>query len=185
MRNFIFAVFVIVTISTSKARKCSPVVCPFYTYSMDESLHEISQRYFNQKLPQNGICPKGFRKSMIDGKFFGHPGETRCTCVPEEGPDNVGEFVAEPLLCVPGLQQCPKTVPYFKDEKLIDIYKRMGAMYIKKGITDGCCPKGFTKFFLDPVLTGVDKRLCYCDLPPDKIVVHEGSPVSLSSSDEY
>jgi hypothetical protein len=166
-------------ISLSKARKtCSDVICPDYEISLDKTVFEISKSYFERDLPENGICLDGKDKNIAYGHFFGYPGKTRCACVPGDGPDAVAEFME----CVPGVPQCPKSIDVYQDETLGDYYKRMGATYKKEGITDGCCPKGFKKWIVDPSVTGADHKLCYCEPANDKISVFEGKPKFCSES---
>lgn len=179
MNSFALIVFLVAIVSISHGKKCSLVICPNFEFDMEETYDELSLNYFRQDLPQDGSCLEGTEKYIVHGKFFGYPGQTRCTCVSKDGPDILGDVIE----CCPGVPECPRTVPYYREEKLKDIYMRMGATYIKKGITDGCCPAGFRKFFVEPMFSGVDKRLCYCDPPSDQIIVFDGLPPVSSSSE--
>lgn len=184
MIKFIFLVVLSFSSTAVGEKKCSPVLCPDYKPDLDVVFSSMGKLFDIKELPSNGICLDGKVKYVVDGKYFGRPGETKCTCI-RAGGDNVG-FIAEPQECCGGEVQCPVSVPYYKEETVREFYLRMGATYKKKGILEGCCPKDYKKFYVNPKITGVKEKYCYCDPPSDKRVYFEGKPkIHSETSSEF
>jgi hypothetical protein len=176
MANCKIILVLIVLIAAAEARKlCSPVVCPPFVWDLSQSINGLIKNGMTMDIDGSGLCPKGAVR-------YGSP--SRCVCFP---PSCTPDVKAVPQVCAAGESpQCPNGLPFFRDEPLGDWYKRMGAMFIENAVADGCCPDRHIKYYIDSEHTGVNKRLCYCDIPLDQYVVNEGLPdaFSLSSSDE-
>jgi hypothetical protein len=155
-------------------------MCPTYKYNYNRTLGEVNTEYFeNENLPENGSCLDGQLKQIWYGNARGYPGKNRCVCLPNDGNRVFNDNVK---VCASGDVQCPISPPFYFGENNKMRLKRIGRMFIKKGITEGCCPAGQTQSFLNQTLTGVDKTLCICHPPDDKLVFFEGLPKEDSSS---
>ena len=167
--------FLVVLVATLKVegKRCSPIICPSFEYDDNTTFDTLFLNYYlNESLPEDGSCLNGDQKHIIVGDQVGLPDKKRCVCVSSEVPDVFG-VLSE---CCPGQQECPRLVEYYTKEKISDLYKRQGRLFIGLGITDGCCPKGLKKYYAETKHSGVDKRLCYCDPTKDEIIIHEGLP---------
>lgn len=179
IRNYFVVFFLALTSTTCHARKkCSEVICPDVVIFPNDTVASLFLRYFdNEAYPQDGSCLQGKAVYRGFGKDWGRPGINRCGCID----DNALTRVAEPMECSEGIQQCHPVVTVFKEEPMVDFYKRIGQTYKNNVISDGCCPPNNYKYFLDPALSGLDKVLCYCEPANGNLVFNEG-PVQCSSS---
>lgn len=165
----VFLVLALVLSCDANKLKCTQVVCPDYEIDFTRTIHEMNLDYFERRtLPENGICLDGKEKYIAYGKSYGYD-HNICLCFSHSISYNV-------KVCASGDVQCPAAIPLYTGESIKGYYKRMGQEYIKKGITEGCCPAGHIQRIAEPMFTGANKPLCFCSPPSDQMVIIEGVP---------
>lgn len=175
-----FLIFVILTSSICEGKKkCSNIICPNSYILPNDTIATAYLRYIdNENYPESGICLDGKAICRIYGKDWGKPGVNRCACVEVNGFSEVVENTE----CAEGVPRCHPMIPIYKNEAVGDFYKRFGQTYKNNVVSNGCCPPNFVKSLLHPLLTGLNRKLCYCEPLPGKIVFNEGSvPVGSDS----
>lgn len=150
------SILVIFTFYSTEAKHSTVLpVCPDCVSTLDDTVVTVARKYLtaNPPGPEDGVCLSG-QKWIYFGKDHGFKNNACCCIpVPTYPPIDCGHKSDSP--------ECPRAIPLGFDEPFGHYNERVGRTVIDAP-TNGCCPKGYFKWILDPFFTGAAKEICTC-----------------------
>lgn len=137
-----------------------PPVCPDLVILPNNTFGDAALSIFNLNGPSDGICHHK-QKYFFKGSDFGFDHNVCCCWPPSDAPN---------LQCRPkgpGVQDCPVAPPPASATETAGAYAiRVAADLISTAPANGCCPRSYIKYIIEPSWSGQATDVCMCVAQP-------------------